>query len=234
MPEEVKTTGQNFYRMKKDNSETTNFKYWLLVAVLVLGGVFINWFERRGEAEVARKPLAQLPETLGDWRQKGDEMRFGEATESVLRVSDYTQRYYFAPDGRIANLYIGYYASQRTGITYHSPQNCLPGAGWVMREPQLVEIRTPAGKTFTANRYRVENGTYDEIMIYWYQGRGRTEASEYRDKINTVWDSAFRRRSDGAFVRVMTSVGSDENAATKAAIDLSAQLADNLSEFVPE
>ncbi len=220
--------------MNEIKSHTANSRYWLLVAVLLFGGVFINWFQQRSEAEVSRKPLAQLPEKLGEWRQKGDEMRFGEATESVLRVSDYTQRYYSAPDGRIANLYVGYYASQRTGITYHSPQNCLPGAGWVMREPQVVEIKTPNGKTFTANRYRIENGTYDEIMIYWYQGRGRIEASEYRDKINTVWDSTFRRRSDGAMVRVMTSVGGDEQSAIKAATDLSAQLADNLSEFVPE
>jgi len=216
------------------SSKKRDSKYWLLLAILLTGGIFINWFQQRGEAEVSRKPLAQLPETLGDWRQKGDEMRFGEATESVLRVSDYTQRFYTAPDGRLANLYVGYYASQRTGITYHSPQNCLPGAGWVMREPQTIEIKTPAGKTFTANRYRIENGTYDEIMIYWYQGRGRTEASEYRDKLNTIWDSAFRRRSDGAMVRVMTSVGGDERSATAAAVDLSARLADNLAEFVPE
>lgn len=220
--------------MNEINSKSANSKYWLLVVVLLAGGAFINWFQQRGEAEVERKPLAQLPEKLGDWRQKGDEMRFGEATESVLRVSDYTQRFYTLSDGRIANLYVGYYASQRTGVTYHSPQNCLPGAGWVMRDPETVEIKTPSGKTFTANRYRIENGTFDEIMIYWYQGRGRTEASEYRDKINTVWDSMLRRRSDGAFVRVMTSVGGDEQAAARAAVDLSAQLADNLSEFVPE
>jgi EpsI family protein len=220
--------------MKEIKSHAANSKYWLLLGVLLAGGMFINWFQQRGEAEVSRKPLAQLPEKLGEWRQKGDEMRFGEATESVLRATDYTQRYYSAPDGRIANLYVGYYASQRTGASYHSPQNCLPGAGWVMREPQTVEITTPAGKTFTANRYRIENGTFDEIMIYWYQGRGRAEASEYRDKINTVWDSAMRRRSDGAMVRVMVSVGGDEQSAAKAAIELSAQLADNLSEFVPE
>jgi EpsI family protein len=220
--------------MNEIKSRAANSKYWLLVAVLLTGGVFINWFQQRGEAEVFRKPLAQLPQKLGDWRQKGDEMRFGEQTESVLRATDYTQRYYSLPDGRMANLYVGYYASQRAGASYHSPQNCLPGAGWVMREPQTVEIVTPAGKTFTANRYRIENGTFDEIMIYWYQGRGRTETSEYRDKINTVWDSAWRRRSDGAMVRVMTSVGDDELSATKAAIDLSAQLADNLGEFVPD
>ncbi|CAN5362802.1 hypothetical protein BH10ACI1_BH10ACI1_02840 [soil metagenome] len=209
-------------------------KTFILLAVLIIGGVFINWFERRGEAQIERKPLTELSQTLGDWRQKGGEIRFGEQTESVLRVSDYTMREYLLPDGRLANLYVGYYASQRTGATYHSPQNCLPGAGWVMKEPEQIEIKTPSGKSFKANRYRVENGVYNEIMIYWYQGRGRIEPSEYQDKLNTILDSILRRRSDGAIVRVMTSVGNNEAEATKTAVDLSAQLADKLSEYVPE
>lgn len=206
----------------------------LLFTTLAFGGAFINWFESRGEAEVSRKPLTEMPQTLGEWRQKGSEIRFSEQTESVLRTTDYTMREYFSADGRIANIYVGYYASQRTGATYHSPQNCLPGAGWVMKEPRTVEIETASGKKFSANLYRIENGIYDEIMIYWYEGRGRSEASEYRDKINTVFDSVTRRRSDGAMIRVMTSVGGDEAAATKAAIDLSAQLAERISAFVPE
>ncbi len=205
-----------------------------LITVLIIGGIFINWFERRGEAEIARKPLSELTLSLGDWRQKGGEIRFGEATESVLRVSDYTMREYLSSDNRLANIYVGYYASQRTGATYHSPQNCLPGAGWVMREPEIIEIKMPGGKSFKANRYRIENGVYNEIMIYWYQGRGRIEPSEYRDKFNTIFDSVMRRRSDGAMVRVMTSVGNDEQKSTQAAVDLSAQLADKLGEYVPE
>ncbi len=215
-------------------SQIANSRFWLLLVVLIVGGVFINWFERRGEAEVERKSLAEIPQKLGEWRQKGDGIRFDEQTESVLRTTDYTMREYYLPDGRLANIYVGYYASQRSGATYHSPQNCLPGAGWVMLEPERIEIKTPAGKTFTANRFIIENGVYKEILIYWYEGRGRVEANEYKDKIYTIWDSVWRRRSDGAMVRVMTSVGYDEAESAQAAIDLSAQLADKLSEFIPE
>ena len=103
-----------------------------------------------------------------------------------------------------------------------------------MMQPQFIEIKTPAGKIFTANKFIVENGVHTEVLIYWYQGRGRAEASEYADKINTVWDSVLRRRSDGAMVRVMTSVGIDEVMATAAAIDLAAETSDKLSDFVPE
>ncbi len=215
-------------------SANRNSKFWILIVILLVGGVFINWFEQRGEAEVERKPLSEMPAQLGDWRQKGDEIRFGEQTESVLRATDYTMREYVSADNRLANLYIGYYASQRAGATYHSPQNCLPGAGWIMRQPELIEIKTPAGKNFTANRFIIENGVYKEVLIYWYEGRGRISSSEYKDKLYTIWDSALRRRSDGAMVRVMTGVGNSEAEATKAAADLAAQTADNLSRFVPE
>ena len=216
------------------NTEKNNSRFYLLLVILFIGGVFINWFEQRGEAEVRRKSFREIPATLGDWRQKGDEIRFDGQTETVLRTTDYTMREYILPDGRYANLYIGYYASQRTGATYHSPQNCLPGAGWVMSQPELIEINTASGKTFTANKFIIENGIYEEVMIYWYQGRGRAVASEYHDKVYTVLDSVFRRRSDGSMVRVMTSVGSSETEATEAAIDLAARTADRLHEFIPE
>ena len=216
------------------NTEKNNSRFCLLLVVLLIGGVFINWFEQRGEAEVKRRPLQEIPAKLGDWRQKGDAIQFDKQTETVLRATDYTMREYISSDNRLANLYVGYYASQRSGATYHSPQNCLPGAGWVMNQPQLVEIKTQTGETFTANKFVIENGIYKEVMIYWYQGRGRAVASEYEDKVYTVLDSVLRRRSDGAMVRVMTDVGSSETAAAKAAIDLAARISDELSDFIPE
>ena len=205
-----------------------------LIAAIVLGGVAVNWFANRAEAPIDRRPLTELSTTLGDWQQKGSEIKFDERIESVLRATDYTMREYVGADGRFANLYVGFYASQRAGSTYHSPQNCLPGAGWVMKDPQYIEIKRADGTTFTANRYIVQNGIYNEVMIYWYQGRGRIEASEYTDKANTIWDSITHNRSDGAMVRVMTGVGSDEAAAVSAATDLSARLAESLTPFVPE
>ena len=209
-------------------------RVYVLTAFLIVGGVFVNWFEQRGEVTAARQNLAEMPVKLDQWRQQSAPIRFDAATEAVLRTTDYTQREYVAPDGRTANLYVGYYASQRTGATYHSPQNCLPGAGWTMAQPEIVKIKSESGAAFTANKFIVENGSSRAVLIYWYEGRGRAEANEYRDKINTVWDSVTRRRSDGAMVRVMTSVGGDEPAATAAAIDLAARAHDTLPKFVPE
>jgi exosortase D (VPLPA-CTERM-specific) len=207
--------------------------FYLLVAVLVIGGVFINSFEQWGEQQFGHHPLREIPAEIGAWRQTGNDIRFDAATESILRTTDYMMRDYFSPDNT-ANLYVGYYASQRTGATYHSPQNCLPGSGWEMKNPELVEIKTPAGRTFTVNRYIVQNGDYRQVLMYWYQGRGRVNASEYRDKIYMIFDSILKRRSDGAMVRVMVPVGKDESRSLQDAADFSSLVADNLTPFIPD
>jgi EpsI family protein len=206
----------------------------VLILTLLVGGVFINWFQQRGEARIETRSLREFPAQIGNWTQKGDDIRFSPETESVLRTTDYVMREYVLPTGKRANLYVGYYGSQRTGATYHSPQNCLPGAGWEMKNPEPIEITTSTGKTFTANRYIVQKGNFREILIYWYQGRGRITASEYQDKIYTSLDSLLRRRSDGALVRVMTPAGKDEARSLRLATELSGQIAESITPFVPE
>jgi EpsI family protein len=204
-----------------------------VATVLIVAGIFVNWFTVLPEPHIPRRPLSELPAALGDWRQKGSEFKFDVQTESVLRTTDYTLREYTSPEGRIANIYVGYYGSQRTGATYHSPQNCLPGAGWVMYDHTYVDIAGADGRTFRANRYLIRNGMYTEVMLYWYQGRGRFEASEYVDKINTIWDSVLLGRSDGAMVRVVTGVGNDIPSAESAAVDIAGKLAQNLAPYIP-
>jgi EpsI family protein len=210
-------------------------RFGLLLALLLLGGIVINVWEWSGEAKVARRAFKDMPSQVGSWRQVGGDQRFDQETENVLRADDYVSRTYALPDGRSASFYAGYYATQRTGATYHSPLNCLPGTGWEMKEPASVTI-TPANgaPSFEANRYIIENGDDRQLLIYWYQGRGRKVASEYWGKIYTVIDSIRRRRSDGAMVRVMMPVGRSEEAALQAATDLAAQIVPALSEFVPD
>src|SRR4029450_5982337 len=154
---------------------------------------------------------------------------------SVLRADDYLSRNYALPDGRTASFYVGYYASQRTGATYHSPLNCLPGSGWEMDEAASVMITPANGEpAFEANRYIVQNGDNKQLLIYWYQGRGRKLASEYWGKIYTVIDSVRLRRSDAAMVRVMIPIRISEPDAANAAADLSAKVATALPEFIPD
>jgi EpsI family protein len=210
------------------------WRFAILFVLLVTGGFIVNAWEYLGEARVDRKELKGFPKKIATWERSGGDEKFNDQTLAVLRSSDYLLRNYRAPDGRVVNFYVGYYASQRDGATYHSPLNCLPGAGWVMNEPGTITI-TPEGRTpFVANRYLIQNGQHKELLIYWYQGRGRAIASEYWGKVYTVVDSVSLRRSDGAMIRIMTPIDGSESAALQAATDLAAQSSTILPEFVPD
>src|SRR6266545_4392099 len=100
-------------------SQQNSVRFWLLLAALLVGGGIINVWERAGEARVSRQPLKDFPQQVGTWHQQGEDVRFDSETEKVLRADDYVSRT-FESNGRVASLYIGYYATQRNGSTYHS------------------------------------------------------------------------------------------------------------------
>lgn len=210
------------------------WRFTILFTVLVAGGFAVNAWEYLGETRVERRQLRDFPKQIGAWQQTGGDEQFDKQTLAVLRASDYLLRNYRGADGRVMNFYVGYYASQREGATYHSPLNCLPGSGWVMSEPGKLTI-TPKGRSpFIANRYLIQNGDHKQLLVYWYQGRGRAVASEYWGKIYTVIDSVRLRRSDGAMVRITTPVENSEPAALQAAADLAANSSAILPEFIPD
>jgi EpsI family protein len=210
------------------------WRFTILFVLLLTGGLVVNAWEYLGEARVERKQLKDFPKQIGVWEQTGGDEQFNKETLAVLRASDYLLRSYRNADGRVVNFYAGYYASQRDGATYHSPLNCLPGSGWVMSEPGRITI-TPKGRpAFVVNKYLIQNGDHKELLVYWYQGRGRSVASEYWGKVYTVVDSVRMRRSDGAMVRITTTVNGSDAAAVQAAIDLAASLAADSSTILPE
>ena len=205
----------------------------MLFGLIFVAGALVNAWSYLGEAHVDRKNLNQFPETVGAWEKTGNDQILDEPTLKVLRASDYLLRDFRKPDGQVANLYVGYYATQRSGATYHSPLNCLPGSGWTLSEPGKATIALPDGTSFVANKYVIQNGDYKSLMIYWYQGRGRNVASEYWGKIYTVFDSVRLRRSDGAMVRVTVPIRQSEAAAQQSAIEFASTASAILPEFVP-
>jgi EpsI family protein len=209
-------------------------RHFIVLLVVILGaGVLINAWAYLGEAHVERKPLNYFPEQLGEWKKSKPDEIIDQPTMKVLQATDYLLRDYRRSDGQVANFYVGYYATQRNGATYHSPLNCLPGSGWTLSSSATVTVSLADGTSFSANKYVIQNGGSKNLMIYWYQGRGRAVASEYWGKLYTVIDSLRLRRSDGALVRVTVPLGNSETAALESAKDLSANAAAAIKEFVP-
>src|SRR5829696_3759737 len=211
----------------------SSLRFGVLLVLLLVVGVLVNAWSYLGEAHVERKELKEFPQTIGAWQRTGTDQILDDETLKVLRASDYLVRDFRRPQGQVANLYVGYYATQRSGATYHSPLNCLPGSGWTLSEPAKATIALPDGTSFVANKYVIKSGDYKSLMIYWYQGRGRNVASEYWGKVYTVLDSVRLRRSDGAMVRVTVPINDSEAAAQQAAVEFASAASTVLPQFVP-
>jgi len=211
----------------------SSMRFGVLLVLILFVGVIVNAWAYLGEAHVERKELKVFPTTIGVWQKTGNDQILDDATLKVLRASDYLLRDFRKADGPTANLYVGYYDTQRSGATYHSPLNCLPGSGWILSQPGTAMISLPDGSSFAANKYVIQNGDYSSLMIYWYQGRGRNVASEYWGKVYTIFDSVRLRRSNGAMVRVTVPIGNSEADAEKAATEFASAASAVLPEFVP-
>jgi EpsI family protein len=183
----------------------------VVAALLVTVGVLSS---RAGSVEptVARASLAELPYTIGEWRGH-ESAPLADDVVATLGVDDYVNRRYSSASGLPIGLYVGYYTSQRRGDTIHSPQNCLPGAGWRPVASGYVNINV-AGRNIEVNRYVIQKGLERQVVLYWYHGRGRVVANEYANKALLMFDAARLNRTSGGLVRAIAPVVTTAEAAT--------------------
>lgn len=181
------------------------------------------------------KPLSAFPRQIEDWI--GEEGRFDDKIYEVLGVDDSFLCDYSRPDGRRVQLYIGYYYSQREGELIHSPKNCMPGAGWSIIRSSLEELKIPCktnDRKIKVVKLLLKKGLERQIVLYWFQSRGRFIVSEYMQKIYLVIDSITRRRTDGSFVRITASVKEkNEDTAMNDLKGFAERIIPVLQEFIP-
>ncbi|MGQ0649404.1 MAG: exosortase C-terminal domain/associated protein EpsI [Gemmatimonadaceae bacterium] len=172
-------------------------------ALLFTAGVGLTMSAGRQEAAPLDRPLHAIPNSLAG--VEGEERPLTAEERQVVGVSDYMFRIFRKDSLNAFSVYVGYYESQATGKTIHSPRNCLPGAGWQVVESGTTPVVAPLGEAIV-NQYILANGPMQAVVLYWYQGRGRVAHSEYRVKWELLRDAAARGRTEEALVRVMVPI----------------------------
>jgi len=209
---------------------------WLRLATAscVLGaGILFAHALPRGEAVRLPRALDELPLLIGPHRAVEEGLEPEVITK--LGVTEFVMRRYSAPDRLPIWLYVGYYESQRTGAIIHSPRQCLPGSGWNIVKLERVSLDSlrPASAAATINRVLVAKGADRQVVLYWYQERGRIIASEYSAKAYMIRDSLLRNRTDGALVRLSAPVLVSEEETYRQLVDFSRRIFPSLAELLP-
>jgi len=210
------------------------FRFAFAVILIALTAILL---QARGRTEIIpnRLPLSSFPAQLGNWNST--EIELDKKTLEVLGAGDFLERVYQHQDEKLpaVDLFLAYFPSQRTGDTIHSPQHCLPGAGWNPEENNRVTLSLPGHGPFPANRYVIAKAGARKLVLYWYWAHDRGVASEYWAKYYLVADSIRMNRSDGALVRITTDMfrGETPDAAQQRVLPFASAVSPLLDDYIP-
>src|SRR5665213_2737467 len=198
-------------------------------------GLATYFVSSRAEINPERNLFAVFPTTIGDWH--GHPSSMDTQTATFLGLTDYILSDYVKKDGRSVNLYVAYYASQRSGLSPHSPAVCIPGNGWQITDLKRTNYSSPDGTvSLPINRVVISrSGAEKQLVYYWFDERGMKIANEWTSKLYLLRDAMFKNRTDGALVRLTTPVypGEDEAEAEKRLKDFTRTVVPSLDGFLP-
>ncbi|HTR78573.1 MAG TPA: EpsI family protein [Gemmatimonadaceae bacterium] len=191
-----------------------DFRAFVPAAILFVGCAF-TWRARSQAAIPLAAPLTSIPQLLSGYRVENQTLSPDE--RAVAGMNDYVARSYWRDSTVAFTTLVTYYERQTQGKAIHSPKNCLPGAGWEVLTAGTSTV-TADGVPHVVNHDVLKNGPATAVVYYWYQGRGRVVANEYRVKWNLLRDAAVAGHTEESLVRVVAFVagGPPADSAAKA------------------
>jgi len=210
---------------------TFSLGYIVPTLFALIAGGYIGTLNERAEVIPERIDFSGYPLTFDEWSGRRDTIEKYYLDE--LKLDDYILADYRNNNGDNVNLYLAYYASQRSGAAAHSPKSCIPGGGWQIKSHSVIDLET-LGKS--VNRLLIQKGDYGQLVYYWFDQRGRNITNEYMVKWYLFWDSMTAGRTDGALIRLTTLVqpGEDVTKADERLTEFAQQIKPTLPDYIPE
>lgn len=208
---------------------------WAPAVLMGFGALFTVAIDTQRTMSLVEPLDSVIPMEIEGYVAEG--VQISDAELNVAAPTEYLMRMYIRRDSTGQSppwfsVYVGFYGQQTQGTTIHSPKNCLPGAGWEALESETVSI-SQGNTASTANRYILQRNGEQALVLYWYQGRGRTEANEYMVKWNLLRDAVLRQRSDEALVRIVVPLVEGDESAMNVALKTAELVVRTLKYAIP-
>jgi len=151
--------------------------------------------------------LRELPGTLGNYVQSK-----ASAAEPYQdpNAENSLSRSYYGPDDKEMELFIGYRSYQDGQNRLLSPKLVFPEK-WNFVWVNSDHIAIPGSVPLNASWMLTRSGEIQRLVLYWYQARGHSFASEISHRLNQVASVFSSGRTDAAIVHIATPVNDTEN-----------------------
>lgn len=207
-------------------------------AIGILAVAAVAALPERGTTAPPRDSFALFPRSFGDWNQDGPREMLDPAVEKTLAADDYHQITLVSKDtAATVGLFIAWYNDQSQGGV-HSPEVCLPGAGWEIAWLERTDIAQAMGsdRPFAVNRAIIQKGEMRMMVYYWFQQKDRRIAWDFAAKFWLMVDGVRTGRTDGALVRLTTPIlrGETDAAAEARLQTVLRGVIPSLPRFIPE
>ena len=179
-------------------------------------------------------PLEQFPATVGQW--SGMSVPLSDKEKSILAANGYASILFSrSPQEPPVLFFSAYYDHQTAEQNIHSPLNCLPSSGWAIlhSETRNLPLFGRDRKPVQVNLDIIQKGLDKQLVLYWYQERGRIFPNEYWGRYYLVRDALFMRRTDGALVRVSMALSGSDESSLKTEVSFLQTIMPRLSAFIP-
>lgn len=211
-----------------------------LISSAAIIGVAVMTFQLlpdRNQIGVERSNFTSFPREIGSWQQVSPHKRLDPVTETTLAADDYHNVLLESPDKPTVGLFMAWYQDQSSGGV-HSPEICLPGAGWEIAWLERTNIAASVGtpEDFNINRAIVQKSEIRMMVFYWFEQKGRRVAWDFAAKMWLIADGVRTGRTDGGLVRLTTIIEKTETDTEAEArlMDILISLQSDVPQFMPK
>lgn len=175
----------------------------ILIVVLVVGLVlYLLGSPALSRGQKFQIELAKISSAVGPYRVAPgmhlDPYVDPHAEETLSRL-------YESPDKKQIELFVGYNGRQFDENRLQSPKLVFP-RGWEYASTDEISIPLAGEKPIDAVGLVTKKSNAKRFVLFWYEVRGRSFASDFRNRMELIRGLAFHGRTDAAVVRLATPI----------------------------
>jgi len=195
------------YKIARGQAQTRWLALPVLSVVLVVGLVlYLLDSPALPRGQKFQIDLAQISSAVGSYRVspviQPDSYADPRAEKTLSRL-------YESPNEEQIELFVGYSGRQFDENRLQSPKLVFP-KGWEYASMEEITIPLAGRGFFDAVGLVTKKSDAKRFVLFWYEVRGQSFASDFRNRIELIKGLALHGRTDGAVIRLATPIGEFE------------------------